>query len=211
MGRDFVDVGNPRGPERVPLGEESTRDVDGNAAAQSGFAFVDHSSGFAVSAEPEVLVVEDFRRGEAVMEFYEVDVFRPHAGHLVGRLRGEPGATVHIGHHEVAFLPRIAGEDRRLDAHGSAEAEFLRLLLRGQHSGRGPVHVDRAHELRVRIRDHFGVHHGFEGGFDLVHRLGVQRGVVVVLDRDLRELLERGSVLVRVLHTRFREHRRHRL
>lgn len=38
MRADLVDIGNARGAQGVPLGQQATRDIDRNLAAQGGFA-----------------------------------------------------------------------------------------------------------------------------------------------------------------------------
>ena len=131
-------------------------------------------------------------------------------GHLVGLRRGAPRAGVHVGHHQIALLPGIARQHRGRDAHRAAHAELARLAGRGEHRRRGAVDVHRAHQLGVRVGDHLRVHHHLERRLHPVHRLRILRRVLVVLHRDLRELLEGGAVLARVLHARLGEHGRHR-
>ena len=49
-------------------------------------ALVDHPTGLAVPAQPEVLVVQQLRGGEAVVQLDQVQVVRADAGPLVGEL-----------------------------------------------------------------------------------------------------------------------------
>ena len=144
------------------------------------------------------------------MQFDEIDVFRPQARHFVGGRGGLARAGVDVWHHQVAFLPRIRGQHRRPHLDGSIhQTEFAHLALGSDHRRRRPVHVHRAHQLGVRIGDHLGVHHHFKRRFDLVHRLGIHGGVMVILHRHLGELLESGAVGAAVFHAGLGENRRH--
>ena len=206
----LVDVGDAGGAERMTLGEQTARHVDRNPPPERHIAVVDQPSRVAVPAQPEVLVVEDLGGGEAVVEFDEIHILRPEAGHLVGRGRSLAGAGVDIRHDQVAFLPGVGGEHRGAHLDGAVhEAEFAHLLLGSDHGGGRAVHVHRTHELGVGVGDHLGIHHRLERGLDLVHGLGIHGGVVVVLHRHLGELLEGGAVLARVLHAGLGEYRGH--
>ena len=210
MGGDLVDVGDAGGAQRVALGEQPAGDVHRNAPAQGHVAVVDQPAGAAVPAQAEVLVVQDLCGGEAVVQFHQVHVVRTEAGHLVGGGRGLAGAGVDVRHHQIALLPRVRGEHRSAHLDGPFhQPQLPGLPLRRDHRRGGAVDVHGTHELGVRVGDHLGVHHRLEGRLDLVHRLGIHGGVVVVLHGHLGELLEGGAVGAAVFHARLREHRWH--
>src|SRR3546814_10088253 len=54
--------------------EQPTRYVDRDAAAECGVAAVDQGAASASLTKAEILVMQDFGRGEAVMKFDEVEV-----------------------------------------------------------------------------------------------------------------------------------------
>src|SRR5439155_3000703 len=69
---DLEDVGDARRPERMALGEKTPGDVHRDAAAVRRLAVVDQAAGLALAAEAEVLVVQQLRRREAVVQLDEV-------------------------------------------------------------------------------------------------------------------------------------------
>ena len=211
MRGDLVDVCNTGCADRMTLREQATREIHRDSASEPGRLLVDHLARFSVSAETEVLVVEDLCGGKAVMQLDEVQVVGADTRHLVCLGRRVTSARTDVGHDFVAIRPGIGREDRRTNLDGLAEqAELLHLLLRHENGRGRAVDVGRAHQLRVRIGDHLRVHHFLEGRFDLVARLGIHGRVVVILDRDLGELLEGRAVFLGVRHAGFREDARHR-
>src|SRR5208282_5458767 len=103
--------------ERMPLGEQSARNVDRIMTAEARMhaaARVDELAGFAIAAQSEVLVMHQLRSGEAVMQFGKRDVLGSDAGLLVGLLRRAPRECADVGKREVAIGPRIRSE------HGSS-------------------------------------------------------------------------------------------
>jgi hypothetical protein len=84
------------------------------AVAPRGAA-VEEVDGAALLAQLEVVVVDELRGGEAVVELDEVEVLGTDSGLLVGLVRGHAGEGVHVGQDLAALLPGIAGEDRRRD------------------------------------------------------------------------------------------------
>src|SRR3546814_615921 len=74
MEADFIEVRDTGRAERMPLGEQPTRYVDRDVAAECGVAAVDQGAASASLTKTEILVMQDFGRGEAVMKFDEVEV-----------------------------------------------------------------------------------------------------------------------------------------
>src|SRR5271170_3021970 len=64
MPHDLADIRDAGCAQRMPLREQAARDIDGRMAAESRMhaaAFVDKLAGFAVAAQSEVLVMDQFR------------------------------------------------------------------------------------------------------------------------------------------------------
>src|SRR5262249_25660762 len=72
MRRNFVDIGDAGRAERMAFRQEPARDVHGNTSAMSRLTCVDQPAGFAFAAEPEVFVVHELGRREAIMQLEEV-------------------------------------------------------------------------------------------------------------------------------------------
>src|SRR4029077_19051571 len=79
---DLEDARHAGGTERVPLREKTARHVHRDASAVRRLALVDHPPRLAVLAEPQVLVVEELGRREAVVQLDQVEVVRADAGAL---------------------------------------------------------------------------------------------------------------------------------
>src|SRR5258708_34559862 len=65
----FIDVGYTGGANRMPLGEQPARHIDWNTASDRGRAFIYQPTAFALAAQAEVLIVNNFRGSEAVVQF----------------------------------------------------------------------------------------------------------------------------------------------
>ena len=130
-------VGDARGADRVTLGKKAAGQVHWNPATDPGRPLVDQLARFTVATKTEILVVENFSGCEAVVEFYEVEVFRANASHFVGLLCGIARAGVHVGHDFIAIGPRIRRQHRSADLDGLIlETTSLHLLLGHEHAGR---------------------------------------------------------------------------
>src|SRR5256884_9796039 len=81
--RDLVQVGDAGRAERMALRDEPTRRVDGCFAVAPRTALVDELARLARLAKPEVVVVDELGRREAVVEREQVDVGPIDAGRLV--------------------------------------------------------------------------------------------------------------------------------
>src|SRR5438876_5612507 len=73
VGGDLVDVGGAGGADRVALGDEAAADVDGGLAVAPRRAGVDEGARPTRLAQPEVVVVDELGRGEAVVELDQVE------------------------------------------------------------------------------------------------------------------------------------------
>src|SRR5271155_3575978 len=129
----FADIRDAGRAERMPLREQSARNVDRIVAAEARMhaaARVDERTGFAVAAQSEVFVVHELRSREAVMQFGERDVLGSDAGLLVRLLGRAPRERADVGQREVAIGPRIRGEhgSRHLRALAST-GELLQLVF----------------------------------------------------------------------------------
>src|SRR5580704_7420137 len=93
-------------------------------------ARVNELAGFAVAAQSEVLVVHEFRRREAIMQFGKRDVLGSDAGLLVRLLRRAPCKRADVGQSRSAIGPRTRGEHRSRDLCALASAgELFQLVL----------------------------------------------------------------------------------
>src|SRR3546814_11050940 len=73
MEADFIEVRDTGRAERMPLGEQPTRYVDRDAAAECGVAAVDQGAASASLPKTEMLVMQDFGRGDEVRNFAKVE------------------------------------------------------------------------------------------------------------------------------------------
>src|SRR3954451_24553560 len=213
LGGDLEHAGCAGHADRVTLGEQPARRVDRRGAVTPGCPPVDEVAGPAGLAQPQVVVVDELGGGEAVVELHQVEVLGAHARQLVRLVGRVAGERVDVGLGLAALDKRVAREHRCAHLHRTLlllERECLELRLRHQDDRGGAVAGRAAHRERVRVRDHARVHDLLEREDLVVLREGVERGVLVVLLRDLGELLEAHAVvLVRVLHAGMAEHRGH--
>src|SRR6185369_16998817 len=100
--RDLEDARHAGRAERMPLREEAPGDVHGDAPAVGRLAVVDEAAGLAVRAEPQVLVVQDLRSREAVVQLDQVEVVGADAGALPRLPRGVARQRVDVGEGQVA-------------------------------------------------------------------------------------------------------------
>src|SRR5271157_1860941 len=115
--RDFVDIRDARRSEGMPLRQKPPGDVHRDLASERRLSLVDHPPGLAIFAKPKVLVVQDLRSREAIVQLHKRQLLGADPRHLVGLLRGKTGAGVDVRHHKVPIRPRITRQHRRLDAH----------------------------------------------------------------------------------------------
>ncbi len=95
----------------MALGFQSAADVDRHGAVAPAFSGVDEVDRAAGVAESQIVVVDEFGGGEAVVEFDEVEFVGPDTGLLVGGGGGLARQGVDIGEHLAGLLPRVAGQD----------------------------------------------------------------------------------------------------
>src|SRR6202045_3070228 len=174
---------------------------------------VDELAGVTGLAQLQIVVVDQLRGREAVVQLDEVEVLRVDAGDVVRLGRGLAGERVDIGLDLIGVRPRVGRHHRSGDLHGARALlgrQRPKTLLRHEHHRGRAVPGGAAHEQRVGVAHHLGVHDLVEAERLLVLRERVEGRVRVILLCDLRELLEADAVvLVRVLHSRLREHTRH--
>ena len=213
MGGDFPHVGDPGGTDGVPLRLEPARHVDRHGAIAPGGSGVEEVDGSALLAQHQVVVVDEFGGGEAVVQFHQVEVRGADTGLLVGHGGGVAGQGVHIGQDLAGLLPRVGGEDRGGNLYGPTlllERERAQFGPADHNGRRGPVAVGRAHGPGVRIGDHEVAHDLLEAHFLGVGSERVQCRVCVVLLTDSGEELKAGAaVAVAVLHADLGEDARH--
>ena len=75
-------------PDRVPLGLQTARGVDGQLAAEAGFAALERQVPLALLEEADFLALRDLQDGERVVQFSDIHVARRDACHLEGLGRG---------------------------------------------------------------------------------------------------------------------------
>src|SRR5688572_882818 len=76
LSRDLEDTCGAGHPDGVTLRQESTRRVHRGRPVTPRRTGVDERTGATGLTEPEVVVVEQLRGGEAVVELYEVEILR---------------------------------------------------------------------------------------------------------------------------------------
>src|SRR6266849_5649688 len=106
MPHDLADIRDAGCTQRMALREQSARYVDRTLAAEVRMysaAFLDKLARLAIAAEPEVLVMHQLGRCEAVMQFREAHVSRSDPRHLVRLLRRAPRQRADIGQRQIAF------------------------------------------------------------------------------------------------------------
>ena len=125
----------------MPLGLEAAGQVHRQAAVAVDTAVLDRTRALAPGREAHGFVGQQFRDGEAVVHFGEVDIIERHARlcqrHVEGALRAFEGGEVAAGHGQA-----IADMHRRTKAGRLRETR--RIVLGGQHQGRGAVGDQRA-------------------------------------------------------------------
>src|ERR1700685_1674008 len=87
MPDDLADIGDAGSAERMTLGEEAAGDIYGSLTAEAGMhaaALGDDLARFAVTAESEVLVVDQLGGRETIVQLGQRDILRAEAGGLVG-------------------------------------------------------------------------------------------------------------------------------
>src|SRR5690606_41792834 len=104
---DFVRVGDAGRADRVALGQQASGDVDRDLALAPRGSGVDEVTGPARLAQPQVVVVDQLRGGEAVVQLHQIEVVRPQSRFLVGRIGGVAGERVDVGLGLAAFAPRV--------------------------------------------------------------------------------------------------------
>ena len=83
VGADLPDVGDAGRRDRMALRLEAARHVDRRLAVAPGRAGLEERHRLARLAQPEVVVVHELGRGEAVVQLDEVEVLGDDAGLLV--------------------------------------------------------------------------------------------------------------------------------
>ncbi len=210
---DVGDHPDARGADGVAAGLEPARGVDGEIRAELGDAAGGELPALARLGEAQVLVVHNLGDREAVVALGDVDLLGGvrHAGHLVGRLgrlaRGAEGREV-PGRVELG-VP-VPGGHRIGDAAEDrvGVGELGRQVSAREDRRGGAVGRRAAVEEPERLR-HLGLLLVLLGGDLLLEvRLGVERAVVVVLQRHGPERLLRRAVLLHVAGGQEREHPR---
>src|SRR6266849_1939219 len=143
MPHDLADVRDAGRAQRMALREQSARYIDRPLAAEvrmDSAALVDKLACLAVAAEPEVLVMHQLGRREAVMQFREAHVSRSDPRHLVRLLGCAPRERADIAQREIALRIRVGGEHRcrHLCTLPSAR-ELLQLVLADENRACGAV------------------------------------------------------------------------
>ena len=157
MGGDLVEVGGAGGADRVALGDEAAADVDGGLAVAPRRAGVDEGARPTRLAQPEVVVVDELGRGEAVVELDQVEVLGTDARLFVGLVGGQARERVDVGLHLSGVDPRVRRHHRSRDLDGplaDVGVERLQLGVGHEHDGCRPVTGRAAHQQGVRVRLH---------------------------------------------------------
>ena len=93
----LVDAGDPGRAQRVSLRKQPARHVHRNSATMCCLAAVDEGTRLACVAKAQVLVVQDLCRGEAVVQFDQIEVRYFDARGFLSQLGGRPRDFVEIG------------------------------------------------------------------------------------------------------------------
>src|SRR3546814_11015969 len=67
MQAQLIEIGDTRGTDRMPLRQETSRDVDRYTPAERSSPAVDHVIGLAGAAKLQILIMQQFGGGEAVV------------------------------------------------------------------------------------------------------------------------------------------------
>ncbi len=193
---------------RMALGEQPARRIDRNPPADAGRAAVEQRGALAARAEPERLVVDQLGDRERVVHFGDVDILRAET-----RLLEDFARAAHrdLGRGHVAEAGHEAPRRQMRRAHfDRIAAELLRHGVRRENDRGRAVARRAALQQRERIGDHARGEHLLHGHFLAHLRVGIERAVLAVLDRDARHVLQAHAVIV---HVALRSHgieRRHR-
>src|SRR3546814_19626266 len=78
MQAQLIEIGDTRGTDRMPLRQETSRDVDRYTPAERSSPAVDHVIGLAGAATLPILIMQPFGCGEAVGELPRVQALDVH-------------------------------------------------------------------------------------------------------------------------------------
>ncbi len=154
VGGDLEHVGDTGRTDRVPLGDESTGHVHRRGAVTERSPGVDEVACATPLTQPQVVVVDQFGRGKAVVQLDQVEVLGADAGLLVGLAGGIASEGVHVWLDLAALHVRIGCEHRC----GYPDSPLLgplghrtQALLRDQDGCGGTVAGRAAHQQSVRV------------------------------------------------------------
>ena len=195
--RSLVELAHAGRAHRMPLGEQAAAGVDGDLAAHCGAPFRGPDGALATRRDAQVLGVDHFRDGEAVVQLDEVDVLRRQARLLVAALsrldRRVEGAEV--------GMAGDAGRAARLYAGRNVDA---RPLAAGRAIGGHQEQRCRAVAGRAAVVELERVADEGRGGDHLAGQVRahlrerVPEAVLLVLHHHRRDLVAGGAVALRV-------------
>ena len=91
LANNFNDLGNPGRPYGMPLGKQPAAGIDRNTAAQRCLSVFEQFGRLAPRTKSQRFVIKQFGDGERVMDFSQIDIFRPDAGFLIQLFRTPHG------------------------------------------------------------------------------------------------------------------------
>jgi len=149
---------------------------------------------FALGAKPQVLIVDQFRSAETVMDLGQVDIRRPHARHFIGctdptditiekgiaLVIGISSGDMHRGGNPYGFCGQLPGLFKANQHHGRGPISPGAALVKGEGVTNHPgiehlVYTDRLAKLRIRVLSAklsvFHCNHGelFQSGSEFSH------------------------------------------
>src|SRR5579884_3037837 len=126
----LVDVCDPGRAQGMALREQAPRHVHGYPPAMGRLAAVDQGSALTFVAQTQILVVQDLRRGEAVVQLDQIEIRDVDTRGFVSQLRGRTRDLVEIGQTVLDARVNAAQRLRGANSHGAAhEPVFARERL----------------------------------------------------------------------------------
>src|ERR1700722_13850659 len=97
MGRHLVEVGDAGGPDRIAFGQQSAGYIDRQRSVPGRRTGVDEVAGAAGVAQAQIVVVDQFGGGEAIMQLHQIEILGADARRLVGLIGCHPRQGVNVG------------------------------------------------------------------------------------------------------------------
>ncbi len=179
--------------QKAPVG------VDGDLAAEIGFAFLDEGAAFTLFAESQILVFDNLGNGETIVGLGNIDLIGLDSRGFVGLLCGYPeglprGPARHVGRHVVQ-----RGLACSLDVDQGLIRQILGLLLASQDDRGASIGNGAAVVQGKRWDDTLGAEGRLQGNGLSELGVGVVQSIASILHRDQGQLLLCRPIQLHVL------------